>query len=58
MGIMMPYGAAIREAIASNDLEKMQAIAEQTKQIVKGQGDMHVALLELLEAIDSLKKKL
>ncbi|MEM0575401.1 DUF1843 domain-containing protein [Flavobacterium polysaccharolyticum] len=55
MGIMMPYGAAIREAIASNDLEKMEAIAEQTKQIVKGQGDMHVALLELLEAIDSLK---
>lgn len=38
MGIMMPYGAAIREAIASNDLEKMEAIAEQTKQIVKGQG--------------------
>lgn len=57
MGIMMPYGAAIREAIASNDLEKMEAIAEQTKQIVKGQGDMHAALLELLEAIDSLKNK-
>lgn len=53
----MPYGVAIREAIASNDLAKMEAIAEQTKQIVKGQGDMHVALLELLEAIESLKKK-
>jgi hypothetical protein len=57
MGVMMPYGVAIREAIASNDLAKMEAIAEQTKQIVKGQGDIHVALLELLEAIESLKKK-
>ncbi|PXY41888.1 hypothetical protein DMB65_04815 [Flavobacterium cheongpyeongense] len=57
MGVIMPYGAAIREAMASNDLAKMEAIAEQTKQIVKGQGDMHVALLELLEAIESLKKK-
>lgn len=57
MGVIMPYGVAIREAIASNDLAKMEAIAEQTKQIVKGQGDMHVALLELLEAIESLKKK-
>jgi hypothetical protein len=56
MGIMMPYGAAIREAIVSNDLVKMEAIAEQTKQIVKEQEDIHVALLELLEAIDSLKK--
>ncbi|MBP4139316.1 MULTISPECIES: DUF1843 domain-containing protein [Flavobacterium] len=57
MGVIMPYGAAIREAIVSNDLAKMEAIAEQTKQIVKGQGDMHLALLELLEAIDSLKNK-
>ncbi|CAD0000669.1 DUF1843 domain-containing protein [Flavobacterium chungangense] len=57
MGVIMPYGVAIREAIASNDLAKMEAIAEQTKQIVKGQGDMHVALLELLEAIESLRKK-
>ncbi|WP_417939538.1 DUF1843 domain-containing protein [Flavobacterium sp. RS13.1] len=57
MGVMMPYGVAIREAIASNDLAKMEAIAEQTKQIVKGQGDIHVALLELLEEIESLKKK-
>lgn len=53
----MPYGAAIREAIASNDLAKMEAVAEQVKQTVKEQGDLSAALLELLEAIDALKKK-
>lgn len=57
MGIMMPYGAAIREAIASNDLAKMEAVAEQAKQTVKDQGDLSAALLELLEAIELLKKK-
>ncbi|MDR7209101.1 DUF1843 domain-containing protein [Flavobacterium piscis] len=57
MGIMMPYGAAVREAIASNDLAKMEAVAEQVKQTVKEQGDLSAALLELLEAIDALKNK-
>jgi len=57
MGIMMPYGAAVREAIASNDLAKMEAVAEQVKQTVKEQGDLSAALLELLEAIDGLKNK-
>jgi Domain of unknown function (DUF1843). len=50
------YGVAIREAIASNDLERMKAVAEQAKQTVKEQGDFSVALIELLEAIDKLKK--
>ena len=57
MGIMMPYGAAVREAIASNDLAKMESIAEQAKQIVKEQGDLSAALLELQEAIEALKNK-
>lgn len=57
MGIMMPYGVAVREAIASNDLAKMESIAEQAKQLVKDQGDLSAALLELLEAIDALKNK-
>lgn len=57
MGIMMPYGVAVREAIASNDLAKMESIAEQAKQIVKEQGDLSVALLELQEAIEALKNK-
>lgn len=57
MGVMMPYGVAIREAIASNDLAKMEAVAEQAKQTVKDQGDLSAALLELLEAIELLKKK-
>jgi hypothetical protein len=57
MGIIMAYGAAIREALASNDLAKMEAVAEQAKQTIKEQGDLSAALLELLEAIDALKKK-
>lgn len=54
---MMPYGVAVREAIASNDLAKMEAIAEQAKQVIKDQGDLSAALLELLEAIEALKNK-
>jgi Domain of unknown function (DUF1843) len=57
MGVMPMYGVAIREAIASNDLAKMEAVAEQAKQTVKEQGDISAALLELLDAIDSLKGK-
>lgn len=57
MGIMMPYGATVREAIASNDLAKMESIAEQAKKLIKEQGDLSAALLELLEAIDALKNK-
>lgn len=51
------YGVAIREAIASNDIAKMEAVAEQAKQTIREQGDLSAALLELLEAIDSLKGK-
>jgi hypothetical protein len=57
MGVIMPYGVAIREALVSNDLAKMEAVAKQAKQIIKEQGDLTVALLDLLDAIDSLKKK-
>lgn len=57
MGIMMPYGVAVREAIASNDLAKMESIAEQAKQVIKDQGDLSAALLELQEAIEALKNK-
>jgi len=56
MGVTMLYAAGIREAIASNDLEKMKAVAEQAKQTVREQGDLSSALIELLEAIESLKK--
>lgn len=56
MGVVMLYAAGIREAIASNDLEKMRAVAEQAKQTVREQKDLHAALIELLEAIDKLKK--
>lgn len=57
MGVIMPYGVAIREALASNDLAKMEAVAEQAKKTIKDQGDLGSALLDLLDAIDDLKKK-
>ncbi|MCD9575154.1 MULTISPECIES: DUF1843 domain-containing protein [Flavobacterium] len=56
MGVVMLYAAGIREAIASNDLEKMRAVAEQAKQTVREQGDLSAALVELLEAIEKLRK--
>lgn len=57
MGIIMPYCVAVREALVSNDLAKMEAVAKQAKQTIKDQGDLTGALLDLLDAIDSLKKK-
>lgn len=57
MGIIMPYGVAVREALVSNDLAKMEAVAKQAKQTIKDHGDLTAALLDLLDAIDSLKKK-
>ncbi len=53
----MPYGVAVREALASNDLAKMEAVAKQAKQTIRDHGDLTVALLDLLDAIDSLKNK-
>ena len=51
------YGAAIRNAIATNDLEKMKAAAKQAKQLIKEQGDLYLALIELEEAIAKLDRK-
>lgn len=57
MGVIMPYGVAIREALVSNDLAKMEAVAEQAKKTIKDQGDLGSALLDLLDAIDAIKNK-
>jgi hypothetical protein len=57
MGIVVLYGVGIRDAIASNDVEKMKAVASQAKQTIREQGDLHLALLDLHEAIDKLEKK-
>lgn len=57
MGIIVAYGAAIREALASNDLTKMKAIEEQAKKTILEQGDIHVALIDLQEAIEKLEGK-
>jgi hypothetical protein len=57
MGVVMLYGVGIREAIASNDLEKMKAVAEQAKQTIREQKDLSAALIDLLDAIDKLENK-
>lgn len=57
MGQVVLYAAGIREAVASNDVEKMKAIAEQAKQTIKEHGDLSVALIELQDAIDKLEGK-
>lgn len=51
------YASAIRDAIASGDVEKMKAAAQQAEQQIKEQGDLSVALLELQAAIKKLKSK-
>lgn len=51
------YASAIRDAIASGDVEKMKAAAQQAEQQIKEQGDLSVALLELQAAIKRLESK-
>jgi hypothetical protein len=52
----MMYAAAIREAIASDDLGKMKAVAEQARKEVREQGDLNQALIELHDAIGKIEK--
>lgn len=54
-GIQPMYAGSMRDAIASNDLEKMKAVAEQAKASIKEQGDLTGALVELLDAIEQLE---
>ncbi len=45
------YGVIIRESLASNDVEKMKATAEQVRQTLNDQGDLKAALSQLEAAI-------
>ncbi|WP_103068156.1 DUF1843 domain-containing protein [Aquimarina sediminis] len=54
-GLSVLYGVGIRDAIASSDLSKMKAVAEQAKKAIKEQGDIHAAFIELQEAIKKLE---
>lgn len=45
------YGVIINESLASNDVEKMKATAEQIKQTLNDQGDLKSALSQLEAAI-------
>ena len=56
MGIIFHYAAAVRDAVATNDLGKMKEALKQAKDSIKQQGDLHVALIELEEAIAKLEK--
>ena len=55
MGVVMLYAAGIREAMASNDLEKMIAVAEQAKQTVREQKDLS-AVLAYLNGLGTVSK--
>lgn len=57
MSIQMLYGVGIRDAIASNDLEAMKAIAAQAKETLSGQGDLAAAYVDLVDAIGKLEGK-
>lgn len=57
MGIIPLYGVGIREAIASNDVEHMKAVAEQAAETIKAHGDIASAYVELKEAIERLEGK-
>jgi hypothetical protein len=57
MGIVPLYGVGIREAIASNNLEKMKAIAAQAGETIKAHGDISAAYVDLKDAIDKLDGK-
>lgn len=56
MGFVPLYAVGIREALASNDLSQMKAIAEQAKKTIKEHGDLSAALIELQDAIGKLEK--
>jgi len=52
-----PYGVAIQEAVASGDLAKMKAAAQQAEQYVREWGDVSSALEVLKLEISKLEKK-
>ena len=51
------YGPAIRDAIASSDLQQMKRMEQQAKKLIKSQGDLYGALIDLQEAIKKLESK-
>jgi Domain of unknown function (DUF1843) len=56
VGIVMPYGPAIRDAVASGDQARMRQAKENARRWLEqnpghaNQGDVHAALRELDEA--------
>jgi uncharacterized protein DUF1843 len=52
-----PYGVAIQEAVASGDLKKMKAAAQQAEAYLKESGNVPAALEALKLEIAKLEKK-
>ena len=57
MGIIPLYGVGIREAIASNDVEHMKAVAQQAEETIKSHADIGAAYVDLVNAIKKLEGK-
>lgn len=49
------YGVGVRDAIGSQDLAQMKATLENAEKLIREQGDLHVAVLDLREAIQRLE---
>jgi hypothetical protein len=52
-----PYGVAIQEAVASGDLAKMKAAAQQAEDYLREWGNIPAALEALKMEISKLEKK-
>jgi HPt (histidine-containing phosphotransfer) domain-containing protein len=55
--VIPPYGVAIHEAVASGDLERMKAAAQQAEDYLREWGNVPAALESLKMEISKLEKK-
>lgn len=54
--MILPYGVAIQQAVASGDLERMKAVAREVETYLQEQGNVPAALEALKLEISKLQK--
>lgn len=54
--MILPYGVAIQEAVASGDLERMKSVAREVESYLREQGNVPAALEALKLEISRLQK--
>jgi len=55
--MVLPYGTAIQQAVASGNLEHMKAVARQAEEHLREWGDVSAALASLKIEIAKLESK-